>query len=184
MPSSPRFKAHELLAGITGIVQRCSNQSLPGLSQQYGNLFRVSTPQSFIEFQQRVGSWQIDKSAAVPQTLGECCALVPCLNVHQFIVLLGAGFPILDWGYMFCTRPPYFFYIARAFAVLEGIGLSHSLGNCQAGRCSNGPLLLLAQATIRHTLWSTSACLQLNWVSLSLFCWFWGGTTISYSVVV
>ena len=98
-----QIKAHELLAGITGIVQRCSNQSLPGLSQQYGNLFRVSMPQSFIEFQQRVGSWQIDKSAAVPQTLGECCALVPCWNVHQFIVLLGAGSP--SWIGVTCFAP-------------------------------------------------------------------------------
>ena len=101
------------------------------------------------------------------------------LNVHQFIVLLGAGLTILDWGYMSCTRPPYFFYIARAFAVLEGIGLSHSLGNCQAGQCSNmfqlPPAAILAQATIHPTLWSTSACLQHSWVSVCLCCWFAGG---------
>ena len=108
------------------------------------------------------------------------------LNVHQFIVLLGAGFPILDWGYMSCTRPPYFFYIARAFAVLEGIGLSHSLGNCQAGQCSNmfqlPPAAILAQATI-SSYSVVNECLlaaQLGeCVFVSLVC---GRTTISYVV--
>ena len=173
MASSPRFKARKRQRGqLTGAMRFAVPR--PGLSQQYGNLFRVSMPQSFNKGL-AVGSWR--QIRHVPQNIywGMLCTgtLLECPSVHSSPRVSHRGLGL---------------HVLHQAPVL----LLHCASLCSSGRnwleqeprklpslCSNGPLVLLAQATIHPTLWSTSACLQLSWVSLCLHCLFGGGRCLS-----